>query len=64
MNSSCGLNSITTALQQGWLWHLLPHEGWYVIENKESKPKQNSTIFCEQIAAIILLADKFNIIYQ
>ena len=28
------LNSITTVLQQGWLWHKITHESWYVIKQR------------------------------
>ena len=31
---SFGLNSTTTVLLQGWIWHLIIHEDWYVIKNK------------------------------
>ena len=34
---SYGLNRIMDVLLQGWLWHLITHEGWYAI--KQKKPK-------------------------
>ena len=28
------LNSTTTVLLQGWLWHYITHEGWYAIKQR------------------------------
>ena len=39
---SYGLNSTTTVLLEGWLWHLLTYKGWYAI--KQKKPNQTKKV--------------------
>ena len=39
LTPSCGLNSITAILLQGWLWQWITHDGWYAI--KENKTELN-----------------------
>ena len=31
---SYGLDSTTSNFQQGWLWHYITYEGWYVIKQR------------------------------
>ena len=38
--SSYRLNSITGILLQEWVWHLITHEGWYAIKQRnQTKPE-------------------------
>ena len=37
IQSSYGLNSTTTVLLEGWIWHWITHEGWCVIKTKKPK---------------------------
>ena len=35
---SYGLNSSTTVILQGWIWHKITHKGWYAIKlRKQTK---------------------------
>ena len=52
---SYGLNSTTTVLLQGWRWHLITHEGWYTIKQR------NQSIGI--IFSFIIYTFKFEIIF-
>ena len=34
--------NITVVLQEGWLWHYMAHEGWYVIKETKQNYTQGS----------------------
>ena len=58
------LNSTTTVLLEGWLWHQITYKGWCAIKQRNQEPINNYTFFDKNLiflTACILFLEHFTI---
>ena len=52
----------SSVLLQGWLWHLITHEGWYAIKNRETK-KEKLLAHPPLFSSFIFLVFQYYLVY-